>query len=396
MPVHPAIARPQVLALRGSKIREVANAAMGRPDVLPFWFGESDQPTSDLIRQAAIASLQDGRTFYSHNLGQPALRAATADYLTGLHGRAIEVARLAITNSGVSALMIAAQALISPGDRVVVIDPVWPNIAEIPRILGAEVAYVSLRPGPDGFRLDLDQLLDALTPHTRALFVNSPNNPTGWTISPDQRRPILERCRDLGIWVVADDVYERLYFGPAATAPSFLPLAEPEDRLISANSFSKAWRMTGWRLGWLVAPPTLVERLGVLLEYNTSCAPDFVQVAAIAAIDAGDTDIQTLRRDLAAARDHLIAGLRAIEGVQASEPTGAMYAFFRLSGERDSLALAKRLVAEAGLGLAPGAAFGEGGEGWLRWCFAAERDRLDDGLARLRAYLKGRAAGPGA
>jgi aspartate/methionine/tyrosine aminotransferase len=389
-PVHPAIARPQVLALRGSKIREVANAALGRPDVLPFWFGESDQPTPEPIRQAAIAALQEGRTFYSHNLGQPALRAATAAYLTRLHGRAIDEAQLAITNSGVNALMIAAQAVISPGDRVVVVDPVWPNVAEIPRILGAEVSFVSLRPSPDGFRLDLDQLLDALTPDTRALFLNSPNNPTGWTIGHDQRRPILERCRALGVWLVADDVYERLYFRDGASAPSFLPLAEPEDRLISANSVSKAWRMTGWRLGWLVAPPTLVERLGVLLEYNTSCAPDFVQAAAIVAIEGGDAGIRALRDDLAAARDHLVAGLRAIPGVIAPQPAGAMYAFFQLAEGGDSVALAKRLVDDVGLGLAPGAAFGEGGEGWLRWCFAAERSRLDEGLARLNAYLRGR------
>jgi aspartate/methionine/tyrosine aminotransferase len=367
MPIHPAIARPQVLALRGSKIREVANAAMGRPDVLAFWFGEADQPTPDFIRRAAIEALDQGRTFYSHNLGQPALRTATAAYLTRLHGCEIAETRLAITNSGVSALMIAAQAIISPGDRVVVVDPVWPNVVEIPRILGAEVACVSLRPGPGGFRLDLDHLLEALTPDTRALFLNSPNNPTGWTIAPDQRLPILERCRALGIWLVADDVYERLYFGTAASAPSFLPLIAPEDRVISANSFSKAWRMTGWRLGWLVAPPTLVERLGVLLEFNTSCAPDFVQAAAIMAMEHGEPSVEAQRIDLKRARDHLIAGLRAIAGVEAAQPAGAMYAFFRLAGETDSLALAKRLVDEVGLGLAPGAAFGAGGEGWLRW-----------------------------
>jgi aspartate/methionine/tyrosine aminotransferase len=392
MPLHPAIARAQVLALRGSKIREVANAAMGRPDVLPFWFGESDQPTPEPIRQAAIRALEQGRTFYSHNLGQAPLRAATAAYLSGLHQCRIGMERLAITNSGVNALMIAAQAVVSPGDRVVVVDPVWPNVAEIPRILGAEVSCVSLRPSPQGFRLDLDQLLDALTPATSALFLNSPNNPTGWTISPDQRQRILERCRALGVWLVADDVYERLYFGDGASAPSFLPLAEPDDRVISANSFSKAWRMTGWRLGWLVAPAALVERIGVLLEYNTSCAPDFVQAAAISAIEAGEPHVQALRDELAAARDHLIAGLTAISGVAAPVPDGAMYAFFRLGETDDSLALAKHLVDDVGLGLAPGAAFGPGGEGWLRWCFAADRDRLDEGLARLRAYLRGRPA----
>src|SRR5579875_2021262 len=236
MPNQAPIARPQVLSLRSSNIREVANAAMGRPDVLAFWFGESDQPTPAPIREAAIRALQAGRTFYSHNLGQAELRRATAAYLSRLHGLQIGAERMAITSSGVNALMVAAQAVVSPGDRVVVVDPVWPNVAEIPRILGAEMHTVSLRPGRDGFSLDLDALLDALTPDTCALFLNSPNNPTGWTIAPEQRAPILERCRRLGIWLVADDVYERLCFGEGASAPSFLPLVEPEDRFISANS----------------------------------------------------------------------------------------------------------------------------------------------------------------
>ena len=386
MSSFPPVARAEVLGLRSSKIREVANAALGRPDVLPFWFGESDRTTPAPIRDAAIAALAEGRTFYTHNLGRPELRAELAAYLGRLHGRAVEEGRLAITSSGVNALMIAAQAVVSPGERVVVVDPVWPNVAEIPRILGAEVAAVSLRAEGGRFRLDLDELLAALTPQTRALFLNSPNNPTGWTLSAADRAPILERCREYGIWLVADDVYERLYF-EGGTAPSFLPLLEPEDRAISANSFSKAWRMTGWRLGWMVAPAALVERLGVLLEYNTSCAPDFVQAAAMTALAQGEPDTLALRDELAAGRDHLIGGLQALPGVEAPRPDGAMYAFFRVEGCEDSVALAKRLVAEAGLGLAPGAAFGAGGEGWLRWCFAAGQDRLDLGLERLGGFL---------
>jgi aspartate aminotransferase len=396
MPTFPAVARPEVLALRSSRIREVANAAMGRCDVLPFWFGESDQPTPEPIRQAAVAALQAGRTFYSHNLGRTELRTALGGYLSRLHGRSIGEDRLAITSSGVNALMIAAQAVVSPGERVVVVDPVWPNVAEIPRIMGAALCTVSLRPGPDGFRLDLDELLDAITPDTRAVFLNSPSNPTGWTLAPEQRAPILERCRRLGVWLIADDVYERLYFGEGASAPSFLPLAAAEDRLISTNSFSKAWRMTGWRLGWMVAPPALVERLGVLLEYNTSCAPDFVQSAAIWALEEGEPHVQALRAELAASRDHLLAGLQGLPGIEAPRPQGAMYAFFRIAGENDSVALARRLVETAGLGLAPGSAFGEGGEGWLRWCFAADPARLDDGLERLRGELGRRSRGAAA
>ena len=389
----PPTARPDVRALRSSHIRQVANAAMGRPDVLPFWFGESDRATPEPIRLAAARALEAGRTFYTHNLGRPDLRADLAGYLSRLHGVEVGDGRLAVTSSGVSALMLAAQALLSPGDRVVVVDPVWPNVVEIPKIMGARVETVPVRPagGPGDRRwaLDLDRLLDALTPDTRALFLNSPNNPTGWTLPAEHRAPILERCRRNGTWLIGDDVYERLAFD-RPSAPSFLPLAEPEERVVSANSFSKAWRMTGWRLGWMVAPEPLIERLGVLLEYNTSCAPDFVQEAARTALAEGEPHVAELRAELAAARARLLDGLRALPGVEAPRPDGGMYAFFRVEGLGDSLPAARRLVEEAGLGLAPGSAFGEEGEGWLRWCFAAAPEKLDRGLERLERFLADR------
>ncbi|MEO8114161.1 MAG: aminotransferase class I/II-fold pyridoxal phosphate-dependent enzyme, partial [Phenylobacterium sp.] len=246
------LARPEVLALRTSQIREVANAGLGREDILAFWFGESDQPTPAFIRQAAADALTDGRTFYTHNLGRADLRTELSTYLTGLHGRPIGAERIAVVNSGVSALMLAAQAVVSPGDRVAVVAPVWPNVAEIPRILSGQVVDVPLQSAQGRWRLDLDRLMEALTPGTRALFLNSPNNPTGWTLPAEDRAAILDRCREYGIWLIADDVYERLTFGPGRSAPSFLQIAEADDRVIGVNSFSKAWRMTGWRLGWMV------------------------------------------------------------------------------------------------------------------------------------------------
>lgn len=383
----PPLPRPAVQALRRSQIREVANAGLGRDDILAFWFGESDQPTPAFIRDAAARALTAGRTYYTHNQGRLDLRQALSAYLERLHGAAIGVDRLAITSSGVSALMIAAQAIIEPGDRVCVVTPVWPNVAEIPRVLSAQVTPVSLEPRNGRWGLDLDRLLAALTPDVKALFLNSPNNPTGWTLAAEDRQAILDHCRRLGIWIIADDVYERLVFGQAACAPSFLPLADPQDRLVSTNSFSKAWRMTGWRLGWIVAPPPLQEALGVLLEYNTSCAPDFVQEGALAALTGGETAVAELRADLAQARDQVLAGLRTLPGIEAPEPDGGLYAFFRLAGCDNALTLAKRLVAEAGLGLAPGSAFGEEGEGWLRWCFAARPEKNAAGLERLAAFL---------
>ncbi|HET6970959.1 MAG TPA: pyridoxal phosphate-dependent aminotransferase [Phenylobacterium sp.] len=381
-----ATPRPEVQGLRISKIREVANAGLGRDDILAFWFGESDQPTPEFIRQAAADALLHGRTFYTHNLGTAELRTALSRYLGALHGVEIGTDRLAVTSAGVNALMLVAQAVLSPGDRTVVVGPIWPNVAEIPKILSSRVEIVPLEPAQGRWRLDVERLLEALTPDTKALFLNSPNNPTGWMIAAEDRAAILERCRRNGTWLICDDVYERLTFD-RPSAPSFLPLVTPEDRVIGVNSFSKAWRMTGWRLGWMVVPPALMESLGVLIEYNTSCAPDFIQAGATAALEQGEATIATIRGELSAARDQVLAGLRAIPGVEAPQPDGGFYAFFRVDGCTDSVGLAKELIHNAGLGLAPGAAFGPEGEGWLRWCFAARPEKNAAGLARLAAYL---------
>jgi aspartate/methionine/tyrosine aminotransferase len=381
-------ARPAVQSLRGSKIREVANAGFGDPDVLPFWFGEPDEVTPDFIREAAIEALRAGDTFYTHNLGIAPLRDALAAYVSRLH-RPVDVERIVVTNSGMSALMLATQAIVGPGDRVVEVTPLWPNLVEIPKILGASVECVPLDFGARGWTLDLDRLLAALTPGTRALYVNSPNNPTGWTIDRTAQQSILDHCRRHGIWIVADDAYERLFYGaPAAVAaPSFLDLAAPDDRVISTNTFSKNWLMTGWRLGWLVAPPALVPGIGKLIEYNTSCAQGFVQRAGIAAVTQGEPVVARFAARLRSARDFLVGQLRTLPGIEAHSPPGAMYAFFRVDGVTDSLAFCKRLVAEAKLGIAPGAAFGPEGEGFVRWCFAASEARLADGVARLERAL---------
>jgi len=389
-------AREAVRSLRASKIREVANAGIGRDDVLAFWFGEPDEVTPAFIRQAGIDALNAGATFYTHNLGIPELRRALASYLTRLH-RPVEVDRIAVTSSGMSALMLATQALVGPGDRVVAVTPLWPNLVEIPKILGAEVTCVRLTFGRAGWTLDLDRLLAALTPSTRAVYINSPNNPTGWTLDADGQRAILAHCRRLGIWVVADDAYERLYFedaGVAAAAPSFLDLAEPQDRIVSTNTFSKTWLMTGWRLGWIVAPPELVPDLGKLIEYNTSCTPVFIQRAGVVAVNEGDVVIAHTADRLRRARDFLQARLQRLPGIEAAAAPGAMYAFFRVEGVVDSLAFCKQLVAEAGLGLAPGIAFGPEGEGFVRWCFAASEARLAEGIERLQRHLTRREPAP--
>jgi aspartate aminotransferase len=384
----PVAARAEVQALQSSLIRVVANAGMGRTDVLPFWFGESDQPTAPFIREAAIASLSSGETFYSQNMGRPYLREALAGYLSGLHATDISPGRIAAVGSGVNALMLAAQTIVSPGDRVVAVTPLWPNITEIPKILGADVVRVPLTVANGKWSLDLDRLLAALTPGTRMVIINSPNNPTGWTIEEDEVDAVLAHCRKHGIWVLSDDAYERLVHDPTrVVAPSFLARYQPGDRIISANTFSKAWTMTGWRAGWLAVPEELSTDLGKIIEYNTSCIFEPVQRAATVAIAQGEPEVARLRAQLTATRELLVSELRALPGVVVPEAGGAMYVFFRIAGWDDTLSLAKRLVEEAGLGLAPGGAFGPEGEGWLRWCHATSPEKLLDGVARLKAFL---------
>ena len=388
-------ARDAVRALRPSQIREVANAGFGVADVLPFWFGESDRVTPAFIRDAASAALAAGATFYTHNLCIAPLRAALADYVSALHGTTSSD-HIAVTSAGVNALMLAAQLVVGAGDRVVAVTPLWPNLVEIPKILGAHVETIALGYGERGWQLDLEQLLAALTPDTKMLLINSPNNPTGWVMSREEQRAVLAHCRRHGFWIVADEVYERLYYAEAEadadstrshTAPSFLDLATRDERVICVNSFSKAWLMTGWRLGWIVAPTSLMDDLGKLVEYNTSCAPAFVQQAGIAAVQQGERFTQDLVLDLKASRDHLVRALSTVPGVDVKAPPGAMYVFFSMPGASRSLELCKAMVREVGLGVAPGSAFGPQGEGFVRWCYAFDTARLDAGVERLKRFL---------
>jgi aspartate/methionine/tyrosine aminotransferase len=381
--------RQAIQNLEESKIREVANAGMGRSDVLAFWFGESDEVTPGFIRQAAIESLQKGETFYAHNLGLPELRDAVARYTAGLHGQ-VAADRIGITSGGVNALMLAMQALVDAGDEVVVVTPVWPNLTAQPVIMGAELKRISLRPAGGAWTLDLQALLDAVTPDTRLLVLNAPNNPTGWTLTRSEQQAILDHCRKTGTWILADEVYERLYFeqSPNRCAPSFLDIASPDERLVVAHSFSKSFLMTGWRLGWLVMPAAMTPHMGKLIEFNTSCASVFSQRAALVALHRTDEVTPRVVAHLKTCRDTLVPLLQALPRVELAPAKGGMYAFFKLDGFGDSLAVAKRLVAEAGLGLAPGNAFAPEAQGWLRWCFASKDvARLGQGVERLSGWL---------
>lgn len=382
----PAPLRPMIARFPGSRIREVSDAGFGIEDVIPLWFGESDRTTPAFICEAAARAMAAGHTLYTPNRGIPELRQAIAQYASTLRRRPIASDRVSVTASGVSAIMLVMEALIDPGSSVALVGPIWPNCADSIEALGGIVRRVALDPTPQGWRLDLDRLFASCDGTTRAIFVNSPGNPTGWLMTEDEVRAILAFCRKRRIWAIGDEVYERLVYD-RAVAPSLLDLAEPDDPVIAINSFSKAWCMTGWRLGWLVAPPAFGEVIGKINEFNMSSATSFVQHGGIVALRDGEPFIKEIVDQYARARDLVVQRLGAMRRVRLVRPEAAFYAFFTVDGMSDSLAFAKQLIAETKVGLAPGIAFGPEGEGWLRLCFATSPARLGKALDRLEPAL---------
>ena len=379
--------RDAIGELRGSRIAEISALGMGDPAVIPLWYGEGDLPTPDFIAAAAAEALRAGHTFYTYKAGLPELRATLADYLTGLYTRPVGIERVAVTSSGMTALMLVSQALIGPGDNLVIIAPVWPNIAAAVSIMGGEPRLVSLDPLPEGgWRLDPERVFAACDARTRGIFVNSPGNPTGWVVAADEIAALLGFARRRGLWLIADEVYARLVYGNRV-APSFLEQAEPEDRLIAVNSFSKNWAMTGWRLGWMTMPADLLPQMEKLIEFNTSGSPTFLQHAGIVAVREGEPFIRSFVARCRAARDAAIDALSSYRRVHAARPEGAFYAFFRIDGVTDSLAFAKEVLYRTKVGLAPGSAFGPMGEGYLRLCFARDPAQIAEAVERLRPLL---------
>jgi aspartate aminotransferase len=384
LPIRPAIA-----GFETQQIMQVSELALGDPDVIPLWYGESDLPTPDFICDAAARAMAAGETFYTHKRGLPELRRALGDYTKHVTGADVDFGRITVTSSGMTAIMIAMQVLVDPGDRVVLVGPVWPNAGAAVRVMGGAAHQVPLDFGANGWRLDLDRLFDTCTPNTRALFVNSPNNPTGWMMTRAEQEAVLAFCRDRGIWIMADEVYGRIVYD-RALAPSFLEIAEADDLLLAVNTFSKNWAMTGWRVGWLIHPEAFAKPYADLIEFNTSGTPAFLQRGCIAALEHGEDFVAAMVARCAEGRDIVDAHIKSWPGVRYRSPEAAFYAFFAPgdgSGMTESLAFAKDLVRRAGVGLAPGTAFGPEGEGWLRLCFAREAASLEQAMQRLDAIF---------
>ena len=381
--------RPAIEALPSSRIREIADAGMGRADLIPLWFGEPDTPTPKFICAAAAEALAAGDTFYQPNAGIAELRAALAAYMNGLYGTRLQPDNVIVSASAMNALMLVMQALVDPGDVVVTTTPAWPNLPALPQILSGRVRSVPLTPGSAGWRLDLDRLFDACDGRTRVIFLNSPNNPTGWMMAGEEQKEVLAFARERGIWIVSDEVYARLVYD-RGHAPSFLEQAEPDDRVIVVNSFSKTWSMTGWRLGWITAPAALGPTFEMLTEYNIAGPPGFVQRAGVVAVRDGEPFVAEIVARYRAARDLVLERVAAIPRLALPRPDAAFYAFMRVEGMSDSVAFAKDLLRETGVGLAPGAAFGNADypfDDHLRLCFAATLPTLERAFDRLERFM---------
>lgn len=383
------MSRPQLdlARLQGSRIVSVARLAFSRPDTEFLCFGESDQKSPAAAIGALTAALARGETLYPDVRGLPALRQSIAGYLSALHKQPVAEGRIMVTASGMAALAIGLSAILRAGDRVVLHEPAWPNAGNAARLRGAVVEPIALSARQDGsLHLDLDALDRALA-GARLFILNSPNNPTGWTATEDELRQILALCRRHGCWLLSDEVYSRLVYDGGDAAPSILDIAEPDDRVIVANSFSKTWVMTGWRLGWLVVPEEVRDDLSELIEVTHSGVAPFIQQAGLAAIADHVTPVR-FRAHCSEGRHIAAEVLGQVPGIRYASPAGAFYAFLQVDGLSDSLGLAERLVTDHGIAIAPGIAFGESGEGWLRVCFAVAPDRLRRALGRLAEGLR--------
>ena len=377
--------RQDIEELPFSPIREIVRSAEDLKDVIPFWFGEPDVSTPEFIRDETKKSLDRGETFYAPNSGQRHLRESIADYMNGLYGSRISTEQITVSISGMNAIMLCAQALLPYGSKVVVLLPSWPNIPAVQKIMGAKVEGVPIGMKEGKWCLDMEKVFDACDSKTAAIIINSPNNPSGWTMSNQEQKTLLEFTRKKGIWIVSDEVYARISFN-ANHAPSFCEVMEEGDRVIIVNSFSKSWAMTGWRLGWITAPANLGVQFEKLNEYNVAGPPPFIQQAGIAALKEGEAFIQESNNRYLNALSHFTEWAKAQERIEFAPPVAAFYAFFKIREGNDSLEMAKDLL-KKGVGLAPGRAFGPQFDSYLRLCFASSIPKLERGLNRLEDWL---------
>jgi len=385
----PSSIRPDIAALEPSGLARIFDLGRGVEGLIPLWLGETDLVTPGFIRDAAIKALEDGKTFYLNARGLPALRAAIADLHTRTTGVGVEAARVTVPGSAMLAVVSALQCVANTGDNIVIVAPIWPNIFNAAKVMGVEPRLVRLEEDWQAGRwhLDLDRLFVACDGRTKAFFLASPGNPTGWTLTGEQQRAILEFARARGIAIIADEVYGTLTYDGGAHAPSFLQVADPEDALFVIAGFSKPFAMTGWRMGWLLHPKSLENAFEVSAQTNNTGAASFLQYGALAALSPeGDAFRAALLARCAAGRAVVEDFLARQNRIRWLKPDGAFYGFLQIDGLSDSMAFAETLALKHRVGVSPGSSFGLGDtrdEAYVRICFARNAGNLAEGLRRI-------------
>ena len=371
-----------------SGIIAAVNHGRGKAGLIPLWAGEGDLPTPRFIVEAAERALRDGATFYTHQRGIPPLREALARYHEAQFGRPFDPESFYVTGSGMQAIQISLRLALGAGEEILVPSPAWPNVAGAAIAQGSRPVTVAMRESGGRWTLEIEDLEAAVTPATRAIFLNSPANPTGWVASREMLQAILEFARRHNLWIIADEIYSRFVFDGPARAPSFLDIAEADDLILYVNTFSKNWAMTGWRMGWIHASPKLGQVIANLTQYSTSGIAEFMQWAGVAALNEGEWFVRHTVDRARQGRAIVSEGFAGNNRVTYSPPDGAFYAFFRVAGLADATEAAFRLIDDAGVGTAPGTAFGAGGDGFVRICFARSSESLREAMRRLGLYLE--------
>ncbi len=382
-----------------SRIRELADIAMKMDHVLKLYFGESNIPTPEYIKRAAVKALEEGYTFYTENAGLPGLRQDLADYYRRVQDVDLDPrSEIVVTASGVQALNVTIRCVLNPGDEALVLTPAWPNSTANVWMDNAVPKEIPLLLRGDRYVVDFDSLEAAVTSRTRLLVYLSPSNPLGWVATEDEQEELLAFARRHDLWLLADEVYDRLYYRDTelgVPAPSILRKATRDDAVIVAQSFSKTYCMTGWRIGWLVARRDVGEKATQLNEFIISHPASFIQRAAQTALAEGEEELRRMIARLKENRDFCLAALRQTPGITVPSTDGAFYLFPKIKGLTDSFAFCRKLLEDTHVGLAPGVAFGAGGEGSVRICYAAERGILEQAMERLARFLSQHEGGHG-
>jgi aspartate/methionine/tyrosine aminotransferase len=379
--------RPEAANSPASGIVEVSSYGRARPGTIPLWVGEGDTPTPEFIRDAATRSLAAGETFYTWQRGIPEMREAIARYMTRTYGQPFSKERFFVTGGGMQAIQIAARMVAGMGDEIIIPSPAWPNFAAATGLMGGVPKLVPMSFGNRGWQLDMEAIAAAVTPRSKVIFVNSPSNPTGWTATLDDLQALLALARKHGLWIIADEIYGRFVY-EGARAPSFHDIMDTTDRILFVQTMSKNWAMTGWRIGWLEAPEELGQVAENLIQYSTSGVPVFAQRAAIAALDNGESFIAHQIERAKQSRDVICEALLSTGKVRFLKPDGAFYLFFTVEGVTDVRAAALKIIDDVGVGIAPGTAFGIGGERFFRLCFARSPEQATIAARQLKAWIE--------